>query len=399
MMVEPIIERFGRTDFQPEASVIVLNYNGAKWLAKCFESLNKQTAVGKLEIIFADNASSDASVAVAREWLSRFSAALLVHNGGNVGFCEGNNIPARYARGKYLFFLNPDTWLETECLERLIAETHRAGAGAATPWIQNYEDDSHQDLGFFGFDIFGLPSTSRPLQQPREVFIACGAACFLEAEIFRQVGMFDPEFFMYSDEVDLSWRVWIAGHRITAVPTAKVHHRGAADVNPAGGSKQSEFRTSDTKRFLTNRNSLLTLLKNGQHVVLLMLIPLIFLLLLETAVACVLVRRLSFARTTFWAALVDCWRLRDMCGQNASKRSQRSGSAGISGCYVSCNGGSTDGLKSDGCSNSEGRAWTRKFHISLIHTIGNLIWVLQSFLKFRPPVNPRGFLRGHHVGG
>lgn len=310
MMVEPIIERFGRTDFQPAASVVVLNRNGAGWLPKCFASIKDQTLFERMEVVMVDNDSSDNSVAVAREWLAQFASAALVRNPIGLGYCGGNNNGTLAVRGKYAFYVNNDAWLEPDCLEKLVEETSRTGAGGAAPWILNYADNTHQDLGFFGFDIFGLPSTSRPLSEPREVFIACGAACFFETEVFRQVGMFDHEFFMYSDEVDLSWRVWIAGHRIIAVPAAKVHHRGAAGVNPAGGSQQLEFRTSDEKRFLTNRNSILTLLKNGQHVVLLMVIPLVFLLLLETVVACVLVRRLSFARTTFWNALKDCWRLR-----------------------------------------------------------------------------------------
>ncbi len=310
MTANPQIERFGRAESPPLVSLIVLNYNGEKWLAKCFESIKTQTVASQIETIFADNSSTDSSVATARQWLAGFSNAAIVQTGGNLGFCAGNNVAARQAAGKYLLFLNADAWLEPDCVEKLLAETQRTKAAAASPWVLNYSDNTHQDLGFFGFDIFGLPSGSYPVEYTREIFIACGCAYFIEAEVFKQVGGFDDEFFMYADEVDLSWRVWAAGHRIVGIPAARAHHRGAVNANPAGGEQTVEFRTNDQKRFYTNRNCLLTLLKDNQHIIALAVIPQIFLLAVETAVGCILLRRLSFARNTFWNALKDCWRLR-----------------------------------------------------------------------------------------
>ncbi len=311
MNVEPIIERFGRTDTPPAASVVVLNRNGAGWLPKCFESIKNQTIADRLETIMVDNDSSDNSVAVAREWLGNFPSAAIVRNPVGLGYCGGNNNGTLAVRGKYALFLNNDAWLEPDCMEKLVAETSRAGAAAATPWVLNYADDTHQDFGFGGFDIFGLSvSSPPPTRGVQEVFIACGCSLFAEIAAFKAVGMFDREFFMYSDEVDLAWRLWIAGHKIVGVPAARVHHRGAAGVNPGGGTQTVEFRTTDEKRFFSNRNGLLTLLKSGQHLILLAVIPQTFLLLAETVVGCVLLKRLSFARHTFWDALRDCWRLR-----------------------------------------------------------------------------------------
>ncbi len=310
MTAAPQIERFGHAETPPLVSIIVLNYNGEKWLAKCFESIKAQTIASQIETVFADNDSSDSSLITAREWLADFPMAAVVQTGGNLGFCAGNNVAAGFARGQCLFFLNSDAWLEPDCLEQLVAEIRRTGAAAASPWVLNYADDTHQDLGFFGFDIFGLASTSKPSSATREIFIASGCAYFIAAEVFRRVGMFDPEFFMYADEVDLSWRVWIAGQKIVGVPGARVHHRGAAAANPAGGIRTVEFRTTDQKRFFTNRNCLLTLLKNGQHLIALAVVPQMLLLVLETMVTCGLLRRWSFAKTTFWSALKDCWRLR-----------------------------------------------------------------------------------------
>jgi GT2 family glycosyltransferase len=291
-------------------SVIVLNYNGARWLERCLNSLRAQTIFDHLEVILADNASSDGSDQLGRRIVEAWPTGVFIQHGQNLGYCEGNNRAAEAARGQFLFVLNNDTWLEPRCLEQLLAEVQRTGAGAAAPLILNYEDDSFQSLGAFGFDLFGLPSTRAFAAETREVLMPEGCAYLVRRELFKELGRFDAEFFMFADELDLSWRVWISGHQAVGVPSAKLHHRGAAQVNPAGGGAAVEFRTSDTKRFYANRNSLLVLLKNARFL-LLLLVPLqLGLLLLETIAALVLVRRWSFVRRAYWDAVADCWRLR-----------------------------------------------------------------------------------------
>jgi GT2 family glycosyltransferase len=291
-------------------SVIVLNYNGARWVERCLESLRAQTIFEQIEIILADNLSSDGSDQLGKRLVEACPHEVFLQHGQNLGYCEGNNRAAEIARGEYLLFLNNDTWLEPRCLEQLLAEVQRTGAGAAAPLVLNYEDDTFQSLGAFGFDLFGLTSTRAFAAETREVLMPEGCAYLIQRKLFEELGRFDPEFFMFADEYDLSWRVWISGHQAVAVPSAKLHHRGAAQVNPAGGGAAVEFRTSDSKRFYTNRNSLLVLLKNAR-LLLLLLVPLqLGLLLLEAVAALVLVRRWDFVRRAYWDAVEDCWRLR-----------------------------------------------------------------------------------------
>ena len=309
-MMEPQIERFGKADGQPLVSIVVLNCNGAGWLPKCFGSIKAQTILNQIEIVMVDNNSSDDSVVVAQKLLADFPNACIVKNSKNLGFCEGNNSGARVAKGRWLLFLNNDTWLENDCMEKLIAGTEKLGAVASTPLVLNYPDNSYQDFGFYGFDFFGLPSPSAIAMETREIFIAGGCSYLIRADVFNQLGMFDAEYFIYSDDADLSWRVWLAGHKVAGIFEAKLHHRGAAGVNPQGGIETVEFRTNDRKRFLTNRNCLLTLLKNCQYILLLLVVPLIALLFLESFVGSLLLRRWSFARASFWSVLRDCWRLR-----------------------------------------------------------------------------------------
>ena len=291
-------------------SVIVLNYNGARWLERCLNSLRAQTVFDRIEVILADNASSDGSDQLGKRIVEAWPAGVFMQHGENLGYCEGNNRAAGAARGQFLLFLNNDTWLEPRCLEQLLAEVQRTGAGAAAPLALNYDDDSFQSLGAFGFDLFGLASTRAFASETREVLMPEGCAYLVGRELFQELGRFDTEFFMFADELDLSWRVWISGHRAVGVPSAKLHHRGAAQVNPVGGGAAVEFRTSDTKRFYANRNSLLVLLKNAR-LLLLLLVPLqLGLLVLEAVAALALVRRWGFVRRAYWDAVADCWRLR-----------------------------------------------------------------------------------------
>jgi glycosyltransferase involved in cell wall biosynthesis len=140
----------------PLVSVVVLNYNGAAWLDRCLTSLAAQTVADDLEIIFADNASTDHSDLLAADLLKDHSNWLLVRHLQNLGCSGGYNEAARLARGQYLLFLNPDIWLEPDCLERLLDEVRATGATVATPLVMDYQDDTVQSAGESGFDPFGF---------------------------------------------------------------------------------------------------------------------------------------------------------------------------------------------------------------------------------------------------
>jgi GT2 family glycosyltransferase len=295
---------------RPLLSVIVLNYNGARWLERCLGSLPAQTIFEQIEVILADNLSSDGSDQLGKRLVEALPGGVFVQHGQNLGYCEGNNRAALAAHGQFLLFLNNDTWLEPRCLELFLAEVKRTGAGAASPLVLNYDDDSFQSMGAFGFDAFGLSSTRLQASTTREVLMPEGCAYLIESKLFAELGGFDPEFFMFADEMDLSWRVWISGRRAMAIPSARLHHRRAAQVNPAGGGAAVEFRTSDSTRFYANRNCLLVLLKNARNL-LLLLVPLQLLMLLgEAVVSLALVRRWSYVKRAYWDAVAGCWRLR-----------------------------------------------------------------------------------------
>jgi GT2 family glycosyltransferase len=293
----------------PAVSVIILNWNAASWIPRCLESLRQQTIFSQLEIIFTDNASSDDSEKIARAGMTGWPNGKFVQTGGNFGFAGGCNRGAAAATGKYLFFLNPDVWLEPNCLEELVAVGEKAGATAAAPMILDYADDTVQWWLDDGFDFSGWIVSARSDRNCLTSFSGSTFA-FMHADAFRKLGGYDEEFFMYGEEEDLAWRIWISGGNVAVAPNARLHHRGAVTVNPQGGEQITELRTSERKRFYANRNHLLVLLKHSQHILLLTAVAFTGMLFLEGVFWLLLKRRWSLVRTTSLEPLRDCWRLR-----------------------------------------------------------------------------------------
>ena len=296
----------------PIVTVVISNKNGVQWLPRCLESVRRQTIAEQIEIIFVDNVSTDDSVPLARKLLGGFPQVTIIENKQDLGFTGGMNTGAFAAKGDSVFLLSNDTWLEDDCLEQLVRVTTEYNAAAAMPLVMDYGDDSIQTIGADGLDLFGLPSITWPppariRSETADIFLVAGCGYWARTDFFKTVGGFDEGQFMFAEEVDLSWRIWIAGGKLLRVPAARMHHRGAAGVNPAGETKMVESRTSETKRYLANRNNLLVLLKNSQHIFLFLTFPQLLLLLAEALVNLVLVRRWSYVRKSYFKAIADAF--------------------------------------------------------------------------------------------
>ncbi|MBM3845536.1 MAG: glycosyltransferase family 2 protein [Verrucomicrobia bacterium] len=296
---------------QPLVSVVILNYNGKRWLKPCLESLKRQTIVESMEVIVADNASTDGSDQLAADLLRSWPGAKFVQNGGNFGYCEGNNLAAREARGRFLFFLNNDTLMAPNCMEVLLRAMRDTGAGAGSPQILNYQDGMLQGYGRSGFDPLGYYLGQWDPLPGNRLFIAPGCAYCIRTDTFRKVGGFDPEFFMYVDETDLSWRVWISGEDIITVPEAKLFHwGGGATVQNNASASEQPISTTLFARFHGNRNSLLVFLKNAQHLLLLLALMHLACLAMEAIVLCLISGKCKEVGGTFMKSVTDLWRLR-----------------------------------------------------------------------------------------
>ena len=285
-------------------SVVVVNYNCKRWLDRFFPSLRAQTIFNRAEIILVDNASQDGSAEICEKEMAAWPNGVFLPTDGNYGFGGGSNRGAKIARGKYLFFLNPDVWLEPNCLEELVRRAEGNGAKVACPLVLDYDSDNRQVIGASGFDLFGgmIPV---PLDQNPDQLFAIGTFFFIERELFQKLGGFDEELFLYNEEMDLSWRAWLAGESIGLVPSAHIHHQGASS-----GERAVENRTNETKRFYANRNQLLVIFKNAQFLLLVLALSQALLIIVEAVVGTFLARRFSFFYQALLKPMADCWRLR-----------------------------------------------------------------------------------------
>lgn len=288
----------------PLVSVVVVNYNCKKWLERFFPSIRAQTIFDRIEMILVDNTSTDGSDEICRKEMASWPNGIFLATGGNYGYGGGCNRGVGVARGKYLFFLNPDVWLEPNCLEELVKHAETTGSGIASPRVLDYDSDNLQGQGSPGFDIFGCMTPTRKGETLLEPF-SIATFYFITRELLIRTGGFDEEFFLFNEEMDLSWRVWLSGVTINQVTSAKIHHQGASS-----GDRAFENRTSEKKRFYANRNQLLTLLKNARGLLLILVLNHIALIMVEALVGAILARQISFVRWSLLKPLADCWRLR-----------------------------------------------------------------------------------------
>jgi GT2 family glycosyltransferase len=292
----------------PLVSVIITTYNDGDWLPRCLESLKRQSIFNKIEVIIADNASTDGTTATAQNLLADWSNGRFLQNDGNIGFGSGNNRGAAIAQGKYLYFINSDTWFEPDCIEKLYQAAEQNSVAAASATILEYADDTLIASGSDGFDCFGNPVSPSAGRQPKPIFCIAGFY-FIRKEVFDRIGSFDEAYFMYGEELDISWRLWICGEKIVPAFDAKVHHRGAVGVNPDGGIKPTENRTSQTKRFYANRNHLLTIAKNANGLLLILLFPAFLLIFLEGLMTLLITRKLVLFKITCVSPTLAFWKL------------------------------------------------------------------------------------------
>src|SRR5271154_17653 len=184
-------------------SIIVVNYNCKQWLARFFPSLRAQKIFDRCEVIVVDNSSTDGSAGTCEQEMKSWANGHFLPTGGNYGFGGGCNLGARTARGKYLFFLNPDVWLEPDCLEEFVRHAESSTSKVFSAMEVGYDDENlmpgTHGQGAPGFDIFGCTTPPSPKENLDQLF-AIGSFFFIDRELFQKIGGFDREFFVYGAE-------------------------------------------------------------------------------------------------------------------------------------------------------------------------------------------------------
>jgi GT2 family glycosyltransferase len=231
-------------------------------LAKYLPSV-LQTDYDPFEVIVVDNGSIDGS----RDIVSKFQAidkrVTLVGNSSNLGFCLANNIGASHAKGDYLLFLNNDITVEPNWLRELVnVVTKNSSIGAAQPKMLMMDEPTiiHSTGGYltsYGtlYNRGTFNSDQETFVAQSEVLVATGAALLVRRETFFKVGKFDPRFFIYNEELDLCWRIWLSGYSVVFVPAAVVYHA-------LGGTNRGLRSYNSFMFYYGHRNYLNTLFKN-----------------------------------------------------------------------------------------------------------------------------------------
>jgi GT2 family glycosyltransferase len=213
----------------PTVSVVIVNYNGERYLDKLLESLEHQT-FKDFEIIFVDNMSKDNSLFLVKKHQGRLPIRV-IENEENVGFCLANNMGFQASNGEYICFLNNDTFVDPRWLELLVkrAETDTK-IGAVTCSIL-YPGSGKVKEGPMLYDIYG--ATLCPANE--RFFYGTGASLLVKRDLLCRIGVFDPKLFMYQDDVDLCWRIRLYGYEIAYEPKAICYHlkdsKGAMESN------------------------------------------------------------------------------------------------------------------------------------------------------------------------
>ena len=211
----------------PLVSVIVLNYNAGELLLNCIESI-KKSAYKNLEIIVVDNISTDKSQTICKE---KYPDIKLIQNDENFGYCEGNNIGIREAKGDYIIILNPDTIVESNWIKELISAYNKFGEGLYQPKILSLnEKQVLQSTGNmmhvfgFGFAKDKGRKDGEADEEIKKIGYASGTCLFTSRNVLDKVGLLDAFLFLYHDDLDLGWRASQIGINSYYVPKSKIYH-------------------------------------------------------------------------------------------------------------------------------------------------------------------------------
>ena len=248
---------------QPKISIVILNWNGRKYLEQFLPSVIASTYINK-EIIVADNASTDDSVLFVQQNFSQVKIILL---NKNYGFAKGYNEALMQVESDYYVLLNSDVEVEKNWIEPIInLMQNDLLIGACQPKILTYSNrEIYEYAGACGgwIDDFGYPfargrvfdlceKDNGQYDDAEKIFWASGAALFVKANLFHEVGGFDNYFFAHQEEIDFCWRLQLAGYNIYVCPQSVVYHVGGGTL-PKGNER---------KVFLNFRNNLIMLAKN-----------------------------------------------------------------------------------------------------------------------------------------
>jgi GT2 family glycosyltransferase len=248
-----------------KVAIIIVCYNGEKFLPECLESLERVNYPKEfLKIILVDNASEDGTADLIKRYKKKFREQChIIFNEKNLGFAAGNNIGIKWAMGHgfdYVYLLNQDTVVHPDFLIEVIKliegdEKIAAVQSRLMLWSDKEKINSiGNEIHFLGFGYAGghqlsVNSRQSSVVGKKEIAYPSGAASLWRISALKEVGYFNEEFFMYHEDLDLGWRMRIGGYRIMLAWNSVVYHK-------------YEFSRSIRKFYFMERNRYLAILQN-----------------------------------------------------------------------------------------------------------------------------------------
>lgn len=244
------------------ASVVIVAYNSGPTLVRCLESLSHSEP--QPEVIVVNNGDRGPEILEAEE----LGFVRVIEPGENLGFAGGCDLGAEHATGEVLAFLNPDTTVTPGTVAALARAVEGPAVGIAMgrlrlldrPDTLNSAGCAIHISGLAWSDGYGDPVSS--LESPREITYANGSAMAIRAALFRELGGFTSELFIYHEDLELGWRVRMRGLRVVVEPSADVFH-------------DYEFGRNPTKNYYMERNRLIFVSSAYSGRLLLLLSPLL----------------------------------------------------------------------------------------------------------------------------
>lgn len=212
-------------------SIVLLNWNGKRFLKDCIDSIQQQS-YRNFELIIIDNASSDGSQDLLQREYTRYQ---LILNDKNLGYCGGANLGIRRTQGEYVLILNPDVILNVDFLSRLMDVTESdKSIGIFVGKLLRFDKQTLDSTGqflrrnFFPLERgYGEPDTGK-YEHPEYVFSTCGAVAFYRRVMLEDIQLdgeyFDESYFAFYEDFDIGWRAQLLGWKAYYVPTAVAYH-------------------------------------------------------------------------------------------------------------------------------------------------------------------------------
>lgn len=253
---------------EAQVTVIIVNWNGGDMLATCVAHLQAQTTL-PARVLIVDNASSDDSLARLPPW-ERLTVLSMT---SNLGFAAGNNRALEVATTDYVALLNPDAFAAPDWIEQLlnVARAHPEVASIGSrqlchelPSLLDGIGDCYHLSGIAWRDGHGQMQETGHLTE-REIFAPCAAAALYRRQALREIGGFDESYFCYMEDVDVGFRLRLAGHTSRYAPLAWVTHVGSA----TSGGARSSFAS-----YHGHRNMVWTYIKNMPGILFWLFLPL-----------------------------------------------------------------------------------------------------------------------------